>query len=325
MNKPIVLAYRSSWNEADLPPAKVNYAPLTHIAHSFAVANKTGLQFPEAKASRTLIETAHKSGVKVTLAVGGAGSNAALSALCATPAKTVTLAKTVAKHINVLGYDGADVDWEHPENATETNRLSAFVGALRAELPRPKLLTMAIPSTDWDGRWYDAPTLLPHLDWAAVMSYDFFGSWSDTAGHHAALIAAKGVDPALSGSAAIAYWHEKKRFPAGKLLLGIPLYARGFRTKNWGDPVNSPGDKRFDEPYRVVKSGVTDRALVCAMGKAENGAIIWSGDNPETAQVKAAWARKQNLAGVFFWELSQDGDGKSLPSVIVAAARGFGK
>ncbi|MBC8143099.1 MAG: glycoside hydrolase family 18 protein [Armatimonadetes bacterium] len=325
MAKPIVLAYRTAWNEADLPPAKVNYKTITHIAHSFAVADKMGLRFPEAKGTQTLIETAHKNGVQVTLAIGGAESNAALSALCATPAQTVALAKAVAKHVNALGYDGADVDWEHPENAADTKRLSAFVAALRAELPRPKLLTMAVPSTDWSGRWYDAPAILPHLDWAAVMSYDFFGPWGNTAGHHAALFAGKGVDPALSGTAAIAYWRDTKRFPASKLLLGIPLYARGFRTKNWGDTVTTPADKNQEGTYRALKAGTTHRDTVCATWETESGAVILSGDNPETAQIKGAWARKQALAGVFFWELSQDGDGKTLPSVIVAAARGFGK
>ena len=145
-NKDIVLAYRSNWNEKDLPPDRIDWKSLTHIAHSFAVAGNGGLRFPEAGASRALVETAHRHGVKVLLAVGGADSNNALSALCATEAGTRKLVGDVAAQVRKIGYDGVDIDWEHPGNATDTDRLSRFAAVLRGALPRPKLVTMAVPS-----------------------------------------------------------------------------------------------------------------------------------------------------------------------------------
>ena len=324
MKKPIVLAYRASWQDTAGSAARIAYRPLTHIAHSFAVAEKNVLTFPGDATSRDLVQTAHKNGVKVTIAIGGAESNKNLSALCATDVGTKALAKSVAAQIKAIGYDGADVDWEHPENADDTNRLSRFVAALRAELPRPLLLTMAAPSTDWSGRWYDAPAIIPHLDWVAVMCYDFYGTWSDTAGRHAPLFAAKGTEPVFSASVGMEYWNKKKHFPAEKLVLGIPVYARGFRTKNWGDPVPNAADKNIEAAYRTLGASVTDRQAVCATWTAENGAVLLSGDNAETARIKGEWARKQGYGGVFFWELSQDSDNKTSPSVIVAAAKGFG-
>ncbi|MBC8139198.1 MAG: glycoside hydrolase family 18 protein [Fibrella sp.] len=324
MAKPIVLAYRSDWNENDLPPDRINYKPLTHIAHSFAVAESVGLRFPAFGPSRALVETAHRSGVKVLLAVGGADSNKALSALCATGADTRKLVSEIAAHVKKVGYDGADIDWEHPENPTDTNRLSRFTAVLRGALPRPKLVTMAVPSVDWNGRWYDAAAVLPYVDWAAVMCYDFYGPWAERAGHQSALFAAKATEPALSASAAMRYWREMKQFPASKLLLGVPLYVRGFRTKNWGDSVPNPADKQFNVSYRSLKSvGKTEKDVVCATWLTDSGTVIASGDNPESARKKGAWAKQNKLAGVFFWELSQDGDGKSIPSVIQAARKGF--
>lgn len=326
MNQKVVLAYRSSWNVADLPPGRVAYKPLTHIAHSFAVAETPMLVFPDDKQSRDLVQTAHKNGVKVTLAVGGADSNAMLNTLCGTEKMTVALAKTVAAHVKRIGYDGVDVDWEHPGNAAEMNRLSSFVAALRRELRRPLLLTMAVPSTDWNGRWYDISAIVPHLDWVAVMTYDFYGPWSADAGHHAALFAAPGTEPTFCASAGMAYWEKKRRVPVAKLLMGLPIYARGFRTKNWGDAVPNPDDKKMDAAYRALPPpGTTDTKLVCATWTQESGAVILSGDNAATAEIKGRFAAKSGYAGIFFWELSQDGDGKKTPSLIAAAARGFSK
>ena len=323
MNKPIILAYLADWKAAELPAAKVDYAKMTHIAHSFAVATNEGVTFPDVKASRELITTAHKKGVKVTLAIGGAESNRALSTLCQTVDGAKKLAASVAAHVQTIGYDGVDVDWEHPENRADAGRLSLFVAELRRVVPRPKLLTMAVPATDWSAKWHDAPALLPHLDWAAVMTYDFYGPWSGDAGHHAALFPTKASDPSLSGSAAIKYWRTVKKFPASKLLLGVSVYARGFRAKAWGDVVSNHADKEVERAYRDLGGvGKTDAATGTATWKAENGAVILSGDNPDTARQKGGWAKSQNLAGVFFWELSQDLDGDK--SVIRAARRGYG-
>jgi hypothetical protein len=178
--KPVVLAYRADWSEAALPTERIDYKSLTHIAHSFAIAGSGGLRFPATESSRKLVDMAHRNGVKVLLAVGGADSNKALSALCETGSGTRKLAAEIAARVRTIGYDGADIDWEHPENATDTARLSRFTAALRGTLPRPKMVTIAVPSVDWNGRWYDASAILPHVDWAAVMCYDFYGPWTET-------------------------------------------------------------------------------------------------------------------------------------------------
>jgi GH18 family chitinase len=88
--------------------------------------------------------------------------------------------------------------------------------------------------------------------------------------------------------------------------------------------VPDSADRQFTAVYRTIRSvGATDKNAVCAIWPAENGTVIASGDNPESALKKGAWAKRNKLAGVFFWELSQDGDGKSVPSVIQAARKGL--
>ena len=44
--------------------------------------------------------------------------------------------------------------------------------------------------------------------------------------------------------------------------------------------------------------------------------------DPTSAQRKGEFARKQGLGGIFFWEISQDFDGKTNP-LVRAAAKGL--
>ena len=40
------------------------------------------------------------------------------------------------------------------------------------------LITMAVPTSNWSGQWYDFSSLRPHIDFFNAMTYDIHGSWS---------------------------------------------------------------------------------------------------------------------------------------------------
>ena len=331
--KPVTLAYRSDWNWSDLPPGRVRWRELTHIAHAFAEPKRTGFTFPEEDHGRGLVAAARANGVAALLAVGGEGSNRALSALCASDAGAQKAADQIVAFADRQGYSGVDVDWEHPESAADSQRLTRFVALLRERLPHPRLVTLAAPTSEYYGRWYDAGAMLPHLDWFAVMCYDFYGAWTKHAGYHAALYPSRTVTGGeeeaalLTGDAAIRYWRERRRLPAAKLLLGVPLYARGFRAAAWG--ARKTADTAPEEmPFRALAVrkdllAARDDAAVAATWVSADGAVRYAGDDNETARRKGAWARERNLGGVFFWELSEDGDGHKMPSLVAAARAGL--
>lgn len=325
---PVVLGYYADW-ETSLPPARIDYRAFTHLTHAFATVDVgAALKMPDRERSSGLCRRARAAGVKALLAVGGAESGKALATATATPDSGKRLADALVKESAALGYDGLDIDWEFPEDAVGRDRMNAFVATVRERLPRPKLLTMAVPAADWYGKWFETAALEPHLDLLNVMTYDFHGPWGDHAGPNASF----GVSPecggrcaGLSVEAALGYWLERKRWPANKLVLGIPLYGRGFRAAKWGEPATGTYERSYVGGRQIVpllKAGWKPGA---ARGEAPflsspDRKEVLSYEDADSARRKGALARERGLAGVFFWEASQDFDGKTFPTVRAARA-----
>lgn len=327
--KPIVLGYYPEWST--LPPAKVDYSLYTHLCHAFAGVLPDGtLALPNTMHTQELIRQAHAKKVKVILSLGGADSNTRLVAATKTPAATNKLAETLAKAIIGAGYDGLDVDWEAPTNPGEMAQMNALVKALREQMPKA-LLTMATPSTDWAGKWFATASLAPYLDFVNVMTYDLYGPWSDRAGHHAGMGPATGDSTPEAGvtvPAAVDYWLKSKKWPKEKLVLGIPLYGRGFRAAKFGDAAKGEYERSgisYQDILQLRKQGWKvhqDATAKVPYLEKPDGSEVLSYEDPASAQRKGEYARKQRLGGIFFWEISQDFDGKTNP-IVRAAAKGL--
>jgi chitinase len=237
----------------------------------------------------------------------------------------------LARVADAVGYDGIDVDWEAPENATDGARMSAVLKALRERMPKA-ILTMAVSSGDWSGKWYERDALLPYVDLLNVMTYDFHGPWGSHAGHNAPLFPSKGEAPGDAGSngaASMDYWIKTKGWPREKVLLGIPLYGRGFRAAKMGDPARGSfgrSEMSYQEVLTLIKSGWRERwdeaAQVPYLEKPDGTEVV-SYDNPRAVKRKGAFARERGLAGYFFWEIAQDYDGRTNP-LVRAARDGWG-
>ncbi|GAB4463521.1 MAG: glycoside hydrolase family 18 protein [Armatimonadaceae bacterium] len=329
MNR-VVLGYFTDWN-SDFGPDRIDYRMFTHLCHAFALISAEGeVRLPNSANTVNLIRRAHRAGTKVLLSVGGADSNAAFCAATRTPLAAGMLANQLAAQVKAAGYDGVDVDWEAPTNPDDKLKMELFVRLLRQRLPKA-LLTMATPATDWSGKWFSRTGLMPHLDWVHVMSYDLYGPWSNRAGHNAGMGPADGdpkPEPALTVPAAIDYWLKQKQWDPNKLALGIPLYGRGFRATQWGDAASGSYERSgvsYNDALTLQKNGwrlVRDvRAQVPYLIHPEGNELV-SFEDPESARRKGEFARQRKLAGIFFWEIAQDFDGKT-HALVRAARQGF--
>jgi chitinase len=288
--KPIVLGYWANWND-DFGPEKLPWAHLTHVCYAFLELEPTGTPkpFPDEKKLREFVRLARKNNVKTLLSVGGEGSGKAFYA--SKPGFTEKLIAIAQKY----SFDGLDIDWEFPETDAQKAKYSALLLALREKLPPKKLLTAAIPASDWSGRWIDPSVLTKTLSFMNVMSYDAAGPWSEVAGHHA---------PLSFCQSAITYW-SARGIPKEKLVLGIPLYGRGFAARAFGE--NPTGPSKYTEvAWKDLKSlGTPNTTVEGAYLLTKTGEIIGF-NNAHDIEIKSRWARTQKLAGIFFWELSQD-------------------
>lgn len=284
-----VVGYYPDW-EADKMD-RIQYDVITHINYAFAIPKEDGTLRPldNPDTAKKLIKQAHKNDTKVLIAIGGWSYNdiplePTFKAATNSDDKIDTLVKSILDMVEHYGFDGVDIDWEHPRygDITQT-QYEKFITALNKETKKKGLLLTAavLSGVSADGtKMYDAAAhtdkVLSCLDWINVMAYD--GGDGD---RHSSF------DFAVNCGK---YWHEARKLPAEKVVLGVPFYAR---------PSWSPYDAILEANPDAYK---TDISTIRGMEAHYNGIA--------TIQKKTKWA-KENVGGIMIWELSQDTTDKS--------------
>ena len=128
------------------------------------------------------------------------------------------------------------------------------------------------------------------------MAYDFTGSWSGKAGHHAQLFPGAPDEP--SGSAGVDYVIGRG-FPAAKILLGIPVYGRSFLgAQGPGDNYTGHGGEEETFEYKALPRNGADEIVntrvVAAFCTGGDGGFV-TYDNPETVKIKAEYCKQKGL------------------------------
>ncbi|MDE7211382.1 MAG: hypothetical protein K2O03_08045 [Lachnospiraceae bacterium] len=291
-----VVGYYPSWKPDKL--SSVDFSIVTHVCYAFAIPTADGglraLENPDT--AMALIRSAHDNKAKVLLSVGGWSYNDTplenvFMEATADDAKIRRFADNIVAMCEEYGFDGVDMDWEHPRvDGTSAKQYEALMLALSELLhARGKLLTAAVLSgATADGNiYYDAAAhtnaVLNAVDFINIMAYD----GGDGERHSQYEFAVNcGV-----------YWKEKRGLPAYKVVLGVPFYAR----PSWAD-------------YGAILAGVPD-----AYSKDHvtyNGMDVHY-NGVDTIAEKTRYAR-ENLGGIMVWELTQDtaDPGKSLLHAI---------
>jgi chitinase len=308
----------------------------------------------------TQLKRTRLPGLKVVASVGGWGGSDPFFHFANDAARrAVFVASAVDFLRNHPGFDGIDIDWEHPTSNGSANGvplgaaedgqgyadlmtdLRRALDALGAETGRRYLVTTAVNTTDAIVRKINWRGAAPALDLVFMMTYDFFGGWSATVGHHAALRDSRaGANDSLAGAVAAL---TGMGVPAGKLVAGVAMYGRGFDGVQRARGQASFTGAAKTGPFPAGDGALTYREIAALYldGKGRGkggfrvvfdpvtqGYALWhpagrrymAYDDPRAVQAKGRFAREQGLAGVFAWELSQDnGD------LLDAMNRGVGK
>ncbi|CAM5394455.1 chitinase [Streptomyces pilosus] len=220
-------------------------------------------------------------------------------------------------------FDGIDIDWEYPNACgltCDTSGPAAFRNlsqALRAEFGKDYLVTAAITADGSEGGKIDAADYggaAQYLDWYNVMTYDYFGAFDKDGptAPHSPLTSYNGIPQEGFNSAAAIAKLKAKGVPAGKLLLGIGFYGRGWTGVTQAAPGGAatgaaPGTYEAGiEDYKILKNSCPATGTIAGTAYAHCGNNWWSYDTPATIKSKMAWAKQQGLGGAFFWEFSGD-------------------
>lgn len=294
---PIVVAY-PTWSAHQLPLESIPWHKFTHITITFVLPNADGsLQTSETdKIIAPLVKLAHEKNKKVFISMGGAtGYGDAFQKIAADKNRLKLFTQNVAAYVATHQIDGVDIDWEYwtkqavhqqgGNDPVESRLLVDLLAALRADLPKNIQLTTDIFAGYWYGEQY-LPEIQEHVDYLALMAYDFTGAWeSSPVNHHADYSTfKKSID-----------FFVDRGFKKEKLLVGFPAYGIEFI-----DGKNT----RINKDYSHRKIVEKIKQLKGNLNSGKMGNLYF--ETPELVKKKSQYILNQQLAGTFLFELTQD-------------------
>lgn len=291
-----IVGYYPAWKPEKLDT--IQYDNLTNIIYAFAIPDGNGglLPLDNPDLAKTIIERAHANGVKVSIAVGGWEYNGtpletAFISSTNTDAKVESFAQAIVNMMNQYGFDGIDMDWEHPRTDGDSSKqYDKLMLRLREKMGYDKILTSAVlGGVTADGiKLYDAAAhtdaVISVVDWFNVMAYDG-GDGDRHSGYEFA------VNCAL-------YWRDTRNMPANKVVLGVPFYGR-------------PSWATYEEILANDPSAYSKDVSDYYGKQAYYNGI-------PTIQKKTQWAC-DNVGGIMIWEIAQDSSNPST-SLLTAIA-----
>lgn len=258
--------------------------------------------------------------------------------------------------ITNYGFDGIDFDWEYPVEGGEaglthrpedrTNFL-ALVREMRDRLDvqgaadgRRYLVTIAA-SADYASLTtrFAVAEMSACLDWINLMTYDFAGPWDAATGHDSPLYGNPAAPNPSYNIHTSVQTCLSNGVPAGRIVIGIPFYGRGFKdvpTNDAGLFQSHGGDSdegsweagTFD--YKDLRDGTRTNAFINQAGFVrhwdDTSKVPWlfhptshvfiTYEDEVSVGLKARYALAQSLGGVMFWSQDADTDDAQLQRAI---------
>ncbi|KAH8596705.1 chitinase [Bisporella sp. PMI_857] len=303
-------------------PASMNYNCISHVFYAFTHVATDGRIFLSDEWADAQMRVDDAVGclgsfmrlkethphLKLILSVGGGAASQNFATVAATAATRDNFGRSAKGMVDASGFDGIDIDWEHPTDAEQGRDFLSLLAAVRLHLPDDGyLLSAALPAGAWALQHIDLYKAKDYLSFVNLMAYDFTGSWTNVAGHHAQLFPAVPGEP--SGSAAVDYLIARG-FPAKKILLGIPAYGRSFLGADGpGQAYSGHGGEEGTFEYKVLPRAGAEEIVDTRVGAAfcvggDGGFVTY--DNPETVRIKAGYCKEKGLGGLFYWTGTAD-------------------
>jgi GH18 family chitinase len=281
---PVLAGYLPAWKTDTYEFDRL--ATLTHVLYFSAkpapdgTLDLTDLRLPDLP---KLAAAKRKHGFRLLLCVGGWERSAEFPAVAKDREKTTRFVESVDRFLGAHGFDGVDLDWEHPTTAEEGEAYGSLIQSLKQRLaPKGQIVTAAIAA--WQTM---SKSAVEGLDQVHLMSYDHDGR------HATPEQAALDVQKLRSMG-----------FPPNRIVMGVPLYGRNIKNRH---------DAR---EYRDLVKAFSPKDA-----EDEAGDYYFNGRN--TVIAKAKWAKAEGLAGLMVWEATQDIEGERSLLVAMRRALGL--
>lgn len=203
---------------------------------------------------------------------------------------------------------GVVLDFEDVPKEQKDN-LQDFIKQLsqRLQIER-KTVCLTLPAIN--NGVYNVNFLEKYISYFLLMGYDYFGSWSETAGP-VAPIASENTWGSYNVQKSVSYYLEKG-LSRNQLILTVPYYGSQWQTTSPSLPAKATS---FDShlTYRQIKEQLPQKISYDKLSKSAyynyvmdgNNQQIWFEDSTSLAK-KYNLINRENLAGVGIWALGYD-------------------
>ncbi len=310
----VVVAYVTSWSTVMPDPDRV-----THINYAFGHVSDSfdGVRIDNEDRLRSITALRNDaSSLKVLLSVGGWGSGR-FSEMAADDAFRKSFAKDCARVVKEFGLDGIDIDWEYPTSSAagisaspeDKDNFTLLMRDIREAIGTEKALTLA---TVCSAQYIDFPSIMPYVDFVNIMSYDM--GWAPK--HNAPLYrsdAQGNISPIVGGHCAdeAVKAHLAAGVPAGKLVMGMPLYGRG-NEETYGGGVDYNELKGPMEGH----SEIWDDIAKVPYYADQDGTLHLGFENVRSITEKCRYIMDNGLLGGMYWDYAGDNEAGDLTLTI---------
>jgi len=334
-----------------IDPATLAADKLTHVNYAFANVRDGRVVegfAHDADNFRILgeVRRAHPH-LRILVSVGGWTWSGGFSDAALTPESRKVFVASAIAFVRRHDLDGFDVDWEYPGQRGNGNvnrpedreNFTALMADLRVALDadgvkrgRRLLLTFAAGASSNFIEHTEMDKVQASVDFVNLMTYDFrVAQVEKVAGHHANLFPQPLDDKQRSGDRSVREFLAAG-VPAGKLVLGVPFYGRGWTNITMeATPAPATGLYRPGQPltgrslaYGRLAAELVDReGYVRVWDPQAQQPYLWNAatrslicyDDPESLAVKARYIRAHGLGGAMFWQYGDDPSGALLDAL----------
>jgi len=280
-----------------------------------------------------LISLVHAAGAKIYPSLGGWTLSDNFPKVAASAAKRTRFAEQCVDLIKDYDFDGIDLDWEYPAykdhsgTPEDTANFVLLLQELRSKLDAHTAttgkyyeITAAVGCGPSVIEGYDIPNTAPLLDQINLMTYDFFGAWSDRTGANAPVYFQGFPDgdewARWNVDGCVKNWREKGAVDT-QLNIGLPFYGQSFvgatglnQQHQGNDKVHWGVDDGKPQYFNIEKAlpqmtQMRHEASQTQTAWFSGGGFI-SFDDEQAICNKVEYVLENDLNGFIIWELSGD-------------------